>query len=221
MTDTSTTKLLIPAAGFGKRLGGKGAKELLCLKDEDLPILEHTLQLAKAYNFKSVVITRENKTDLNTYLDLKKREYDFEVCKIVSSIEWPDTLLQSEKYWGSKNIVILPDTRFMPLTILKQLSEGLNTFSIVFATFFQKDLSTWGSVRQESDQFYIAEKPSSFKEDDLAWGLFGFRKDIGLSLLQTILESKNQFSMLPSKHIQFYPLEYFEDKTRDGMQAFK
>lgn len=221
MTFSSTTKLLIPAAGFGKRLQADRSKELLILKEENEPMIEWSLKLAQAHDMQAVIISREDKNDLNEFLEKKKATYDLEVMLIRSSIEWADSLLQAEELWSNSNIVLLPDTRFKPMSIIADLNNVLLQSPCAFATFRAESLKTWGAIRYKDEKYFIAEKPESTLSTDLAWGLFGFNESYGKALLQTILKSTSDFILLPEGDVETLPLEYFEDKTRNGLGGFK
>ena len=77
------THVIIPAAGFGKRVGGAVSKELLYYKDDSFPLIQWCLSLCKKYELKPVVISRRDKLDLNQYLASE----NIEMCLIDSSEE--------------------------------------------------------------------------------------------------------------------------------------
>jgi hypothetical protein len=221
MTEISTTKLLVPAAGFGKRVGSPTAKELLILKNEVKPLIEWSLELSKKYQLPAVIISREDKVDLNNYLASISRKYMLEICLITSSQEWPDTILQAEAHWAEKNIVMLPDTRFGPEVILEKMNTILTKDRFVFATFEAEILNTWGVIRNDKNKSFIAEKPNVYKTTDQAWGLFGFQKDSGKKLLTAMLQSKGDFIPFSDQPTTCFPLNAFYDVGRKGVEPFK
>jgi choline kinase len=221
MTEIFTTKLLVPAAGFGKRVGGPKAKELLILKEEAKPLIEWTLALAKRSKMSAVIISRHDKVDLNEYLLTASKRYPIEVCLITKSEEWPDSILQSEAHWTDRNIVVLPDTRFEPKDMAHQIHSVLEKKNYVFATFIPEVLHTWGVVRLTDTESSIAEKPKVWTESDQAWGLFGFQKAHGKKLLQAMLASKGEFRSFTNQPVDCLPLTAFKDVGRQGMDLFK
>lgn len=221
MTDRFTSKLLIPAAGFGKRLGSPKAKELLELKTESLPLIEWSLSLAKTFGMPAVVISREDKVELNAYLHSKMKDYPIEICLISDSKEWPDTLLQSESKWAATNIVILPDTRFQPVEIINDLHRILQIEPYAFATFQPDDFSAWGVIRTSKEGSYISEKPKVWDTNDKVWGLFGFQKSYGQKILNAMLSSQGEFVTFSKGRSQLLPLKTFNDLGRSGMDLFK
>jgi dTDP-glucose pyrophosphorylase len=221
MTDRFTTRILLPAAGFGKRLGQPEAKEMLHLRGEGRPLIDWSLEICKKYEFKPLIISRKDKTHLNEYLEINKDKYHLDICYIDASKEWPDTVLQSKTYWLQKNILMLPDTRFSPIEILSKMSKSLDDFKYSFATFKVQDLTTWGVLRSGHKETSIAEKPKHSLTGDQAWGLFGFQKNYGEILLQKMLHSESEYQIFTNERIFTIPLEYFEDKTRDGLSHFE
>lgn len=205
------TKLIIPAAGYGRRVGSPEAKELLPSIVDGVPLIDFSLTLAKEFNFHAHVITRTEKKSLIEFLEEKNIE-----SQIVSpTAEWPATILASQSYWHEKNIVVLPDTRFNPKKILEVIDLELETNDVVFACFKAEDYSTWGTIRSISvGSFEVWEKPSENNRRQ-AWGIFGFRKTVGERLLNVFLKST-----LEKKPIQLdlkykvLDLETFVDLTR-------
>src|SRR4051812_48128743 len=110
MAESFIPRVLIPAAGFGKRMGLPEAKEML-IGPEGTPLIEWSLSFCNKNGLKPLVISRPEKNSLNDYL----RRIGVDTLLIEPSGEWPDTLLKSEELWAEKNLVLLPDTRFSPL----------------------------------------------------------------------------------------------------------
>lgn len=210
-TMNTRAKLIIPAAGYGRRVGSPEAKELLPSAVDGVPLIGFCLGLAKELDFGVHVITREDKKSLIDFL--RAREIEAQI--IGPTAEWPATILASQNYWNEKNIVILPDTRFAPKNILENINLELDTSDVVFATFKTENCSTWGTVRSVSpESFEIWEKPFENNHRQ-AWGIFGFRKAVGQRLLDVFLNStlEKRPIQLDLKY-KVLDLESFVDLTR-------
>jgi dTDP-glucose pyrophosphorylase len=209
--------MIIPAAGFGLRVGRPAAKELLPDSSGE-PLILWWLQRAAEIEANVHLITRYEKQVLVDFVSqaCEKMNLNFSVQRIESSKEWPDTVLQSEKFWSEKNILVLPDTRFEPVRILKEISSALESFEIVTAVFSVENPELWGMTRQsQHHQFEICDKPARTPEGALAWGLLGFQKQAGALLFQSILDSyfDKKWKLISKKNLSL-GLEKFEDLTR-------
>jgi hypothetical protein len=205
-------KIIIPAAGFGTRVGSPMSKELLSYENER-PLILNSVELAKELNCRAHVITRIEKSNLIEYL----KQFNHVDIQIISpSKEWPDTILQSSSYWASKNLLILPDTIFSPKNITQQIFETLESFDICPAGFNPESKKTWGVYNKMSSHYELCEKPqNSLNQHFLAWGLLGFKKEIGIKLFKLILESAFDHEFKKT-HFSFKSLELktFRDLTR-------
>lgn len=216
-TQNSIRKVLIPAAGFGARVGTPPAKELFPDPKTRKPLIEFSLDIAKSLDAQARVITRKDKTVL---IEALKKYKNAEVFLIEASKEWPDTLLQSEPCWSDFNVVILPDTRFLPINAVSDIFSELEMGAdLAFAVFPVDDYSTWGVLAKNKDTWHICEKPSNLDclkfEIVNAWGIFGFKKEFGKELLTKMLESGFDHKMRPiQKIVKTIPLEMFKDLTR-------
>ncbi len=203
--------LLIPAAGYGRRVGSPPIKELLPHPVTKEPLFNKISYYKNKYQLPVHVITRKEKLAL---IDLAKHE-EMSVQVIEPSLEWSDTLRQSEPNWHEDNILVLPDVEFSPESALIEITKQLVNHDIVFATFDVEKMQSWGCLRQINGKWQIAEKP---KEPDsgLAWGLIGFKKHVGLKLWQSILQShlESKWQDLPQASIGFVRLDSFVDLTR-------
>ncbi len=218
-SDSEIPLVVLPAAGFGTRVGSPQAKEVQ-IGPEGKPLIERALQQAAIRGWPVHVITRKEKTQLIDYLKQYsvRENLDVTVQIIEPSQEWPDTVLKSAPYWRKTNLLCLPDTSFEPQRIWDELIKALNTdpeMDLSVASFKPKDFSTWGVFRKESDQVQICEKPREVKSETVAWGLIGFRAKKGEKLFQAQLASTfdHQWKDL-SLRGQFFPLEDFKDLTR-------
>lgn len=206
------TKIIIPAAGYGTRVGSPEAKEMLTLNGTQ-PLIEFSLEIAKLNHATAHVITRKEKKSLISHLQNKD---NVNVQIIEPSKEWPDTILQSQPFWDDFNLLILPDTRFAPINRATELLDGLKNYDLTVGYFNPDALGTWGAFDIQSSTYRLIEKPNYQDTKNLkAWGIIGFRKNIGKDLFKLILESTidHQFKMT-SLSYKAIPLDYFEDLTR-------
>ena len=235
-------KIIIPAAGYGKRMGSVSAKELLPHPNSGKPFLLEAIQKHQALQAPFHIISRKDKIELNEFIySLKKGstlhpgsilQQDFsplsdpidvpiELQCIEPSKEWPDTILQSKPYWTEWNLLVLPDADYHPLVTLKQLEEFQKSdaaYSVLFFTFNVENSSTWGMVRCATDFFEVVEKPqstSNLMAKDKAWGLILFHKNIGEALFSALLESNvDHFWKRIEGKAHEISLDDFEDLTR-------
>lgn len=209
-----TRRVLIPAAGFGKRVGSPPAKELFIDQESGEPLIQYSLRCAALCAAAPLVIVRKDKLELIDYL----REKGIEMQLIERSEEWPDTLLQSEALWAEHNVVILPDSKFEPREVAKEMFEYMARGSrLVFAKFSPPEFNTWGCIGRQGTRWCSCEKPAQVEEiDDLiAWGLFGFARGEGMELLSSMLRTTRThrweaLACVPA----LVPLQSFVDCTR-------
>lgn len=216
MTIRERPLLILPAAGFGRRVGSPPAKELLINPFTQRPLIDFYLDLAKSFSLDVLVITRKDKVELVDYLRAKG---NLSVLLIGESLEWPDTVLKSKDWWREKNILALPDTYFSPLDTISDLVRSLDEFTFVAGTFDVLRPNTWGVLEKAGKHYFVGEKPENWieleKKNGKAWGLLGFQKSVGALLFNILLESNMQ-----KKWIQWpydckeHPLEFFKDLTR-------
>lgn len=201
-------RILIPAAGYGRRVGAPPAKELLLNPKTGLTFIDSALARAGEIG-EPVVISRHDKTVLNEYLKDKS-----ELCLIESSREWPETLLMSKSFWREYNLVLLPDTYFEPRVILADLVEALKIHDVAYGVFSVNDPRTWGAIEITNSRMKIHEKPHEIFSAN-AWGVFSFRSQCGDDVLRAHYESTmdHQPKFL-SLSCQLLPLAKFEDLTR-------
>ena len=179
---TEKYKAIIPCAGFGTRMKmlPHQAKELLPDENGD-PIIYWSLNICKKHNIEPIVVTRPEKKEFNEFLDQKNITYVFDEGKAVGQ-----SILKTKEYWSDYNIILLPDTRFdydykLFINIFRALKTGNDS---VFALFDVIDYSNWGIICNNT--FY--EKPKrtfTYKDNALAWGVIGFRKEYGETLFNS------------------------------------
>lgn len=207
--------MIVPAAGFGRRVGSPEAKELLLREGLNEPLIEQPLRLASENAARVVVVTREEKASLLRYLGRRAR-----VVLVRPTREWPESLLLSAGEWGEFNLVCLPDTEFAPLDVVGEMFRVLERGAdVVFATFVPADgeFRTWGVV--DTSELRHCEKPRDVSAGAAvrAWGLFAFRRACGERLLQQMLESTfdHEWRDLSGLgRVEFLELDAFRDLTR-------
>ena len=198
-------RALLPAAGFGTRMSmlPHQSKELL-LDSTGKPIIEYALNLCSKFDLDPLVITRIEKQDLIHYC----KDNDIEHYIIEPRGEWSHSLQAAYLKWKRTNILILPDTRFKPTSIIADIKNALDEHDIVFATHEVVDVSKWGQVRGNM----VCEKPSK-GGPGTAWGVIGFHRDAGLDLFRDF-GVPSRWSYFLNKSL---PLESFKDITRTGV----
>jgi dTDP-glucose pyrophosphorylase len=209
---SQTPVILIPAAGFGTRVGSPEAKELLP-DPSGQPLIESALGQAQARGWPVHVITRAEKKSLIEYLR-RRSGLEISIQLIRPSREWPDTLLLSKEHWRQRNILCLPDTRFSPESAIDQLVQS--PAELAAAVFDTSDASTWGVLRSlPTGQLEICEKPRDHRPGQKAWGLLAFTPSAGHQLLNAQLASTldHQWRTLDFSH-EFIDLDWFKDLTR-------
>lgn len=223
--DKNTSLFLIPAAGFGKRVGAPHAKELFPDPETGRPQIDFALELAEKNGASAHVITRREKTQLIEYLnDVWRSRVPLTLQFVDPTSEWPQTLLLSKNHWHQNNVVLLPDTKFEPVQAVSQLLTSLESGKdCSFLTFTPEgeDFSTWGTVdASNTSELHGMEKPlahhlGSF-EDPRAWGVFGFRKLHGETLLRELLKSTLDRVpyKIPSISVGYFALKSFKDLAR-------
>lgn len=201
-------KALIPCAGYGTRMRMQPheAKELLP-DEEGNPTIEWSLNICKKYNIEPVIITRSEKLEFIEYLKNNNINY------IIGGGESTgESILNTKEQWGDYNIVILPDTRFdYPETLFHDMLKGMKLGNdCTFALFNVEDHHNWGVVCDNT--FYEKPKKIFTQEDNaLAWGLFGFKKSYG----ETLLTNYNITSEpLKLTNPGYYFIENFRDISR-------
>lgn len=179
------TRIIIPAAGFGKRVGSPPAKELFPHPKTGNPLIEEALKKARSVGT-PLVITRPDKTELIEYLKATNTQYHL----IGATREWPITVLASEPFWLEKNVLLLPDTDFNSASqIINELIQGLEKNSVTLGVFPVQDSSVWGMIKNDERKLMIADKPRMGFSSMQAWGLIGFNKAAGNKLFTAIAES--------------------------------
>lgn len=206
--------VLIPAAGLGTRVGSPPAKELMPHPQTGRPLMTEALLKVEKFGARPLVITREQKTELNQFLQKVKAP---SIVLQEMTREWPETILKTEAYWRTWNFVLLPDTVYEPQSAMQMMWDkiSLSRVQAMFATFPVDDFSTWGAVKTDRP-FALCEKAQgNLGRSWRAWGIFAFHRSIGKELLQKMLASTfdHEIKDLPFE-LDFVTLSSFDDITR-------
>lgn len=217
------TLCILPCAGLGTRMNMKPneSKEMLPDPKTDKPLIDYSLDLCKKYDLQPLIITRKEKTDLIEYIDKRNNSENISLLTL-SEIngEWPETILRSEPFWNENNILMLPDTRFEPDTIIESIKNKLNEHTLfvkpryVFGMHIVDVEIPWGLVEniQYMASTSVTEKPiKRFR----AWGVIGFKKNHGELLFQS-QKQKNQQFCEHTPYVVEYTFDSFKDITRSG-----
>ena len=193
-------KCIIPAAGYGTRMGMKPNQSKEMIKYQGKPMIQWSLDLCKMFDIEPLVITRKEKKDLRQYLfNAGIKFIDIEV-----EGEWNDTVLKSREYWDFDNLLLLPDTRFDTLRCIKEIKQGLKLGNnAVMALHLVTDPTKWGIV----ENYKLYEKNKNFCGAFLAWGVIGFKNTYGQELFSKV-------ECLELDNVGFTYLNKFKDLTR-------
>ena len=213
MPKKSQTRAIIPCAGYGLRMNmdPSMSKELLIDPMTDQPLIQWSLYLCTKRGVKPLVITRAEKTDLIDYI-IKNTDADLLVLNNIKG-EWPNTILRSKNLWFDNNILILPDTRFKLKKIIKTIKDKLeDNNDLVFACHEVDNISKWGAIDNINKRF--CEKPTE-TTPGLAWGLIGFKKEVGEELF-SLMSHRHEWLRMSSCDFETVKLNSFTDLTRTG-----
>ena len=178
--------VIIPAAGFGRRVGAPNSKEILKLAGSDEPLIERAFRECEGRDWPIHLITRPEKTDLLAYCQ-QRAPKNLSLQLVGPTQEWPATVLLSEPYWQEWNLLFLPDLIFEPSHVLDQmLVFAKDEISLIAAGLETEAPGLWGCLRVEGDGFSICEKPKDLKEA-WAWGFLLFKKSFGKPLFESLL----------------------------------
>ena len=223
MSDFLRPLVIVPAAGFGRRVGSPESKEML-LREDGSYLIDFALDWARENECRCLVLTRKEKKNLIDYLNAKSKQQDLQISIVSETRDWPETLLLSAPYWQKWNLVFLPDMSFEPRSALK---DGLTLFKqnqsqvenepdlIVWSHEISEARSSWGYILSEGPhKLHLAEKPKQDRRGR-AWGLYAFQSTIGLDLLRAQAASNrdHEWKMLALKCKEVF-LESFRDLTR-------
>ncbi|PIS11108.1 MAG: hypothetical protein COT73_05870 [Bdellovibrio sp. CG10_big_fil_rev_8_21_14_0_10_47_8] len=212
--------VLIPAAGFGTRVGSPEAKELLP-GPGGLPLIQNSLDQARKRGWPVHVITRAAKKNLIQFLENYKMQHQMEISiqLVEPTKEWPDSVLSSRPYWRKINLMILPDTDYEPKSIWDDLVQSLRQglAHVAAGVFEVQDFSVWGVLGATADpsSFKVCEKPQNTETGNQAWGILAFTLEAGQDLLQAQLKSTQDHAWREIQHpLSRHSLSSFQDLTR-------
>lgn len=198
-------------------MGQPESKEMLAACGETAPMIQFALDLFAGDRFQIVVPTRSAKKNLIAFL---QTFYPKVIIQLIEdSQEWPDTVLQTQPHWAAENILVLPDTRWKPESVVFDLLDVLKTKSFAYSTFDAEKKMDWGVVAQ--NPLSICDKPPQVllqpPENFKSWGHLAFRKTVGRQIFSSILAShrSRQFEMLSEvSNCESLALQSFQDLTR-------
>lgn len=199
--------IIIPAAGYGTRMlmSPGQAKEMLP-DSTGKPIINYSLHIAEDLHINPLVITRKDKDQLINHLQgLMTR-----ILIIEPEGEWPNTILKSKHLWKKRNILILPDTRFIPISVIQPMIDSLQKHAVSAAIHDVGDVSLWGAVKKTKTGLKMCEKPHK-KSKGQAWGLLGWRLEEGEALFQHF-STRNVWKIFENS--VSFKLDEFKDITR-------
>lgn len=199
-------RAIIPAAGYGTRMGMKPneSKEMLYDRKTCMHIIDYSINLCRLYGVQPLVILRKEKMDLYYYCE---DELGVNTMMIEPSGEWPDTVLASESRWDEYNILILPDTRFEPTNVIQLIKNDLENGAMSsIALHSVTDSCKWCIVKD----YDLIEKPT-LHENAWAMGLIGFHKSEGSRLFKGLRTRGAPCELIDAS---FQYLNRFEDITR-------
>lgn len=221
--------ILIPAAGYGTRVrtvqdratptASPDCKEMLSRPGYD-HMIDFALDIAARLHVAAHVITRKDKVSLAAHLERRQREQPLTFQFVEPTREWPESILVSEPHWRARNLVILPDSDFSPLSIIVEMIEALASAQTVWALFEASadECRSYGVVDTKLNRH--AEKPLD-PHGAQPWGVFGFRHEAGRKLCANLLEStlaqpyegtRKWFNLPPPS--QYFALAHYKDLTR-------
>lgn len=209
----SKVKAIIPCAGYGTRMQMESWQAKEMLRDPNDPskvLIDYSMELCYKYNIEPVVITRREKTGLIDYL-IK----DHQLSNLIITEpgkEWAETVLKSQGLWGEKNILILPDTRFNPESVIPEMLDKLDKVPVVAAihSIDPKESYKWGTVDEDNGSIFEKENTNLNK----AWGLLGFQKGDGRCLFNNLHPRGEWVGFL--EEFMTVDLTDFKDITRTG-----
>ncbi|MCX7674642.1 MAG: hypothetical protein N2Z70_02280 [Bdellovibrionaceae bacterium] len=185
--------MIIPAAGWGRRVGSPAAKELWPHpRFPERSYLSIALERAAQLKLKPLVLSRNTKSELNEWLQAALPSDEFLI--LPETREWVDTLLGSAPYWEEKNLLFLPDTWFEPLGLSQDLVLALEQFEWAWGLhqILPESISSWGVLLQPSvvEEEYVPQEgeasPDKPREVGQLWAWEKPRELSSVSRWQTV-----------------------------------
>ena len=206
-------QMIIPAAGYGSRMGYPLAKEMLPDPSGKL-LIDYWLDLALERQWPVHVVTRPEKTNLRSHIFERQKLQEISLQLVDPTKEWPDTVLASAPYWRNENVLALPDTHFAPFEALDRLASSLEEAEAVYGTIESYEARSFGGFHLEADHFSIFEKCAPSDRHRI-WGLIAFRKEWGAEIFEAHLDSTlRRVPRTIAATCREVPLSHFVDLTR-------
>lgn len=214
MQSPDTPLVILPAAGYGRRVGSPESKEMLPLRNSQ-PLIDQALEKCIELKWPMLLVTREEKKSLIDHVEsYVKKGLVLSICFVGATEDWPDSLLQSQSHWKEWNLVVLPDTEYEPKNIWQRMwsSVGPN-MDLIVAQHTVDDSKNWGVLKAENTGLKVGEKLSGEKK---VWGLFMFNQLWGAQILSAQLESqkKSSWFCIEGCGVRTHELDFFKDLTR-------
>lgn len=197
----------MPCAGLGTRMNLREdqSKEMLIDPNTNSPLINYSLSICKKYDLEPIIISRKEKKDLNQYI--LDKGHSLIILPELSG-EWMDTVLKSSNLWGENNLLLLPDTRFEPISVIQEIKTSLTLGAKVALGVHQvTDSSKWCIIHKG----HLKEKPI-FDIEAYAFGVIGFKSDQGFELFGR-LSGKDTYKL---DNTSFHYFTSFRDLTRTG-----
>lgn len=205
-------RTIIPCAGFGTRLGMRAEESKEMLFYQGTRLIDRALEGLE----NPLVISRPKKKDLNQYLD-QLSLLEVEGVALAPKVflregnvagEWPESVLASQRFWDTHNLLVLPDTTWDKRSESMSRAQALlsSGSKVVFGTHAIVDPSQWGVISNN----VLREKPMMSLATK-AWGFIGFEKSVGERLFQAMAD-RRAFEI--PDDVSYIGLSNFRDLTR-------
>jgi dTDP-glucose pyrophosphorylase len=206
--------VILPAAGYGGRIGCPESEEILPLRG-DQPLINQAFEKCIELGWPELLVTREEKVSLLKHAEnFVEKGLELSVCLVGETKDWSESVLRSEAHWHDWNLVVLPDTECQPQNIWEHMWESRNLDTdLIVARHKVKDSSHWGVLKPAGGGLNVGEKQPG---EAWAWGLYMFSRDWGVKVLSAQLESlqKSRWVELEGCRTHTLELDLFQDLTR-------
>lgn len=194
---------ILPCAGKGTRLGLPYPKEIHRIKP-DVSLVDFSLGHIKAgvaLTEKAVVVVAPGKEIVANYVE-DRLDGDCHVERVYFNekyTEWPGSIRSAETHFGVNNIALLPDSVLTPkgqdVLAQKFSAEFARGADLVFAYLPETDrtrLTSLGALNVEDgnvSEFCDKPETDNEKQFNAFWTAFGFRGEVGVSVLEFMSRS--------------------------------
>lgn len=247
--------VILPCAGKGKRLGLSTPKELYEIIPGTRLIdfsLKHIQAINKLKNLslKVSIVIQPWKRQITKYVIQQLPGIEVKSVLFDDNYkEWPGSVFSANSTFSENNLVLLPDS-YLGMsetykkkdvaikndngrTLIEWVLNALSQYSVIFGCIACNNwrcLQNLGAVRIDNDIITLfQDKPSINNEAfpfNAFWGCFAFKKEVGRSLYEFLINSVLHQS-LPLKKQPFYPIgvipikEYYDLGTWENIEKFK